>query len=326
MISLEVHGEIWPLAQVFTISRGSKTSADVVVCTLERDGHSGRGESMPYPRYGESVQEVVREIEGLRNEIEAGINRAELQKLLPPGAARNALDCALWDLEAKSSGKRVHELAALPTPQPVQTAYTLSLDTAEKMGEAAATNAHRPLLKIKLAGQGDLERVAAIRQNAPNSTLIVDANEGWTADIVERFASELAQLGVALVEQPLPADADAVLSELAHPLPFCADESCHVAADIDALAERYEYVNIKLDKSGGLTEALALLQKARAHKLGVMVGCMVATSLAMAPAALLASSAEYVDLDGPLLLREDRQPGLRYEGSTLYPPTPDLWG
>ena len=183
-----------------------------------------------------------------------------------------------------------------------------------------------PLLKIKLAGQGDLERVAAIRQNAPNSTLIVDANEGWTADIVERFASELAQLGVALVEQPLPADADAVLSELAHPLPFCADESCHVAADIDALAERYEYVNIKLDKSGGLTEALALLQKARAHKLGVMVGCMVATSLAMAPAALLASSAEYVDLDGPLLLREDRQPGLRYEGSTLYPPTPDLWG
>jgi L-alanine-DL-glutamate epimerase-like enolase superfamily enzyme len=326
MIRLEVRGEIWPLAQVFTISRGSKTSADVVVCTLERDGHSGRGESMPYPRYGESVQEVVREIEGLRSAIEAGITRAKLQQLLPPGAARNALDCALWDLEAKSSGKRVHELASLPTPQPVQTAYTLSLDSAEKMGEAAATNAHRPLLKIKLAGQGDLERVAAIRQHAPHSTLIVDANEGWTADIVESFAAELAQLGVALVEQPLPADADAVLSELAHPLPFCADESCHVAADIDALAERYEYVNIKLDKSGGLTEALALLQKARAHKLGVMVGCMVATSLAMAPAALLASSAEYVDLDGPLLLREDRQPGLRYEGSTLYPPTPDLWG
>lgn len=326
MTRLEVRGEVWPLAQVFTISRGSKTSADVVVCTLERDGHSGRGESMPYPRYGESVSKVVRTIEDLRSEIEAGLDRVKLQELLPPGAARNALDCALWDLEAKSSGQPVYELASLPVPQPVQTAYTISLDTAENMGAAAAANAHRPLLKIKLAGQGDLERVAAIRQHAPNAALIVDANEGWTADIVERFAAELAQLGVSLVEQPLPVAHDAVLSELAHPLPFCADESCHTAADLDALADRYEYINIKLDKSGGLTEALALLQKARALKLGVMVGCMVATSLAMAPAALLASTAEYVDLDGPLLLREDRQPALHYEGSTLYPPTADLWG
>ncbi len=326
MIRLEVRGETWPLAQVFTISRGSKNSADVVVCTLQRDGHSGRGESMPYPRYGESVQEVLQTIESVRSAVEADLNRAELQQLLPPGAARNALDCALWDLEAKTSGQPVYELAALPAPQPVQTAYTLSLDTAEKMGAAAAANAHRPLLKIKLAGQGDLERVAAIRQHAPNSALIVDANEGWTADIVESFAAELAQLGVALVEQPLPAHCDAVLAQLTHPLPFCADESCHIAADLDELVGRYEYINIKLDKSGGLTEALALLQKARALNLGVMVGCMVATSLSMAPAALLASTAEYVDLDGPLLLRADRQPGLRYEGSTLYPPPAELWG
>ncbi|MGY8823516.1 MAG: N-acetyl-D-Glu racemase DgcA [Candidatus Latescibacterota bacterium] len=326
MTRLEVRGESWTLAQAFTISRGSKNSADVVVCTLHREGYSGRGESMPYPRYNESVQGTMQEIEGLRAEIEAGLDRIELQTRLPPGAARNALDCAFWDLEAKMTGKAVHELAGLPAPSPVQTAYTISLDTPEKMGTNAATNAHRPLLKIKLAGQGDLERVAAIRQNAPNSTLIVDANEGWTADRVERSAEELAQLGVALVEQPLAAADDAILAQLAHPLPFCADESCHIAADLEALAERYEYVNIKLDKSGGLSEALGLLKKARTLELGLMIGSMVATSLAMAPAALLATGAEYVDLDGPLLLLEDRQPGLRYEGSTLYPPTPDLWG
>jgi len=326
MTRLAVRGESWPLAQVFTISRGSKKSADVVVCTLHRDGYSGRGESMPYPRYNESVEGTVREIEGLRAEIEAGLDRMELQTRLPPGAARNALDCAFWDLEAKVAATPVHKLADLPAPQPVQTAYTISLDTPEKMAAAAATNAHRPLLKIKLAGQGDLERVAAIRQHAPNSKLIVDANEGWTADIVERSADELAQLGVALVEQPLPATDDAALAQLAHPVPFCADESCHIAADLDQLAERYEYINIKLDKSGGLTEALTLVAKARELELGLMVGCMVATSLSMAPAMLLTAEAEYIDLDGPLLLLEDRQPGLRCEGSTLYPPTPDLWG
>ncbi len=322
----DVRGERWPLAQAFTISRGSKTSADVVVCTLTSDGCTGHGESMPYPRYGESVEQVVAQLEALRPLVEAGVERSELSQHLPAGSARNALDCALWDLEAKRQRRPAHQLADLPAPQPVQTAYTLSLDTAEHMGRAAAANAWRPLLKIKLAGQGDLERVEAIRQGAPDAALIVDANEGWQRDEVEPLAEALAQRGVALVEQPLPAGQDEALGEMAHPLPFCADESCHTAADLPALVGRYEYVNIKLDKTGGLTEALALLRQARQLDMGIMVGCMVATSLSMAPAALLATGAEFVDLDGPLLLREDRQPGLRYEGSTLYPPTADLWG
>ncbi len=326
MIRFDVRGERWPLAQAFTISRGSKTSADVVVCTLSSDGCTGRGESMPYPRYGESVEQVVAQLEALRPLIEAGVERSELAQHLPAGSARNALDCALWDLQAKRLRRPAYELADLPVPQPVQTAYTLSLDTAENMGRAAAANAGRPLLKIKLAGQGDLERVEAIRQGAPNAALIVDANEGWQRSEVEPLAEALAQRGVALVEQPLPAGQDSALAEMVHPLPFCADESCHTAADLPALVGRYEYVNIKLDKTGGLTEALALLRQARQVQMGIMVGCMVATSLSMAPAALLATEAEFVDLDGPLLLREDRQPGLRYEGSTLYPPTADLWG
>ncbi len=326
MRRLDVRGERWPLAQAFTISRGTKTSADVVVCTLEQDEFTGRGESMPYPRYGESVEQVVAQLEALRPLIEAGLERADLPQHLPAGSARNALDCALWDLEAKRRGRPVYELAELTAPQPVQTAYTLSLDTVDNMGRAAATNAWRPLLKIKLAGQGDLERVEAIRQSAPDATLIVDANEGWKRDEVEPFAAALAERGVALVEQPLPVGQDDALSQMVHPLPFCADESCHTADDIPALVGRYEYVNIKLDKTGGLTEAIALWRRARQLNMGIMVGCMVATSLSMAPAALLATEAEFVDLDGPLLLREDRQPGLRYEGSMLYPPTADLWG
>lgn len=325
-MQFNVRGERWPLAQAFTISRGTKTSADVVVCTLSHDGYTGRGESMPYPRYGESVEQVVTQLEALRSTIESGLLRADLPNHLPAGSARNALDCALWDLEAKYHNQPVYELAGLPLPKPVQTAYTLSLDTVENMRRAAAANAGRPLLKIKLAGEGDLERVEAIRHGAPDAVLIVDANEGWKRKEVEPFAEALAQRGVALIEQPLPVGEDEALGDMAHPLPFCADESCHTAADLPTLAGRYEYVNIKLDKTGGLTEALALLRQARQLDMGIMIGCMVATSLSMAPAALLAGQAEFVDLDGPLLLERDRQPGLRYEGSTLYPPTADLWG
>lgn len=326
MTRFSVRSESFPLAQVFTISRGSKTTADVVVVELERDGHTGRGESVPYPRYKESVAGTLAALEALRPQITAGLNRETLQNTLPPGAARNALDCALWDLEAKRTGRPVHQLCNLPAPHPINTAYTLSLDTPEAMGQAAATNADRPLLKIKLAGTDDLDRVTAIRQNAPNSTLIVDANEGWTPDQVEPLSTALAQHGVALIEQPLPAGADALLSELSHPVPLCADESCHTTADLEALATRYDCVNLKLDKTGGLTEALQLATKVQELGLDLMVGCMVATSLAMAPATLLAPQARFVDLDGPLLLKQDRDHGLHYEGSLLHPPLPQLWG
>ncbi|MDE0964279.1 MAG: dipeptide epimerase [Candidatus Latescibacteria bacterium] len=328
MTRLALYGESFPLAQTFTISRGSKTTAEVFVVELSRDGHTGRGESVPYPRYDETIVGATAAIEALRPRIEAGtLNRASLQDALSPGAARNALDCALWDLEAKLSGQPVHQLAGLCAPHSVTTAYTLSLAAPEAMGQAAAVNADRPLLKIKLGGDGsDLDRIEAIRANAPDATLIVDANEGWSAPQVEPLSAELAQRGVALIEQPLPAGQDALLAELEHPVPLCADESCHTTSDLEALATRYECVNLKLDKTGGLTEALLLVTKAKELGLELMVGCMVATSLAMAPAALLAPQARYVDLDGPLLLKQDREHGLHYDGSLLHPPQTDLWG
>ena len=327
MTQLVLRGESFPLAQTFTISRGSKTTAEVLVVELSRDGYVGRGESVPYPRYDETIAAATNSIEALRPQIEAdALDRHKLQHALPPGAARNALDCAFWDLEAKCSDTLVHQLAGLAAPQPATTAYTLSLDTPEAMGHAAALNADRPLLKIKLAGQGDLDRIEAIRQNAPNATLIVDANEGWSAGQVEPLSAELAQRGVALIEQPLAAGQDALLAELEHPVPLCADESCHTSAELEALASRYECVNLKLDKTGGLTEALLLAAKTQTLGLDLMVGCMVATSLAMAPAALLTSQARYVDLDGPLLLKQDRAHGLHYDGSLMHPPHPTLWG
>ena len=334
MSHFSVRSESFPLAQTFTISRGAKTTADVVVVELSRDGCVGRGECVPYPRYNESVAGTIEELESLRPQVEADLDgstelaevRAALQRALPPGAARNALDCALWDLEAKLSGRPVYELAGLAAPRPISTAYTLSLDDPETMGRAAAQHADRPLLKIKLAGRDDLDRVAAIRANAPDSTLIVDANEGWSADQVEPLSAALARLGVALIEQPLPADQDTLLAEFEHPVPFCADESCHTAADSAELASRYECVNLKLDKTGGFSEGLRLAAEARACGLDLMVGCMIATSLAMAPAVLLAQQARFVDLDGPLLLQKDRERGLHYEGSLLHPPHPQLWG
>ena len=326
MTRFSVRSESFPLAQTFTISRGAKTTADVVVVELSRDGCVGRGECVPYPRYNESVAGTIDALESLRPQVEAGLDQATLQRALPPGAARNALDCALWDLKAKLSGRPVYELAGLAAPRPISTAYTLSLDDPETMGRAAAQHADRPLLKIKLAGRDDLDRVAAIRANAPASTLIVDANEGWSADQVEPLSAELARLGVALIEQPLPAAQDALLAEFEHPVPFCADESCHTADDLAELASRYECVNLKLDKTGGFSEGLRLAAEARACGLDLMVGCMIATSLAMAPTVLLAQQARFVDLDGPLLLQKDRERGLRYEGSLLHPPRPQLWG
>ena len=326
MTRFSARSESFPLAQTFTISRGAKTTADVVVVELSRDGRVGRGECVPYPRYNESVAGTIDALESLRPQVEASLDRAALQRALPPGAARNALDCALWDLEAKLSGRPVHDLAGLAAPRPIETAYTLSLDDPETMGRAAAQHADRPLLKIKLAGRDDLARVAAIRANAPASTLIVDANEGWSADQVEPLSAALAHLGVALIEQPLPAAQDALLAEFEHPVPFCADESCHTADDLAELASRYECVNLKLDKTGGFSEGLRLAAEARACGLDLMVGCMIATSLAMAPAVLLAQQARFVDLDGPLLLQKDREHGLRYEGSLLHPPRPQLWG
>lgn len=317
-----VEAEAFPLARAFTISRGSRTEAFVVTVTVEDEGMRGRGEGVPYPRYGESVESVTAQI----GSLPARFDRAALQGLLPPGAARNAVDCALWDLEAKRSGRRVWELAGLEAPGPAVTAYTLSLDAPEAMRAQAAENAWRPLLKVKLGGPGDLGRIEAVRAGAPRSRIVVDANEGWTAAEYAGLAPALLALGVAMVEQPLPAGEDAALEGMARPLPVCADESCHDRASLPALAGRYDMVNIKLDKTGGLTEALALRAAARAAGYAIMVGCMVGSSLAMAPAVLLAQGAAVVDLDGPLLLARDRAHPLRYDERGVHPPAPELWG
>ena len=326
MATLRCEVESFPIAGRFVIARGAKTEAHVVVVTIEADGASGRGECVPYPRYGESVESVVAAIEGVRAEIEAHCDRARLQTLLPPGAARNAIDCALWDLEAKATGVPAHVRAGVTTPGTIVTAYTISVDTPEAMAEAAARAAARPLLKVKLAGAGDLERIAAVRAAAPDSTLIVDANEAWAPADLEPLLAACAEAGIALVEQPLPAGEDGALASIAHPIPICADESAHGHDGLAALSDRYDAINIKLDKTGGLTEALAAMTEAERLGLTIMVGCMVGTSLAMAPALLLASRARFVDLDGPLLLAKDRPEGLRFEGSTLWPADPALWG
>src|SRR5579864_5029058 len=326
MRRLTVHRESWPLAKAFAISRGSRTTAEVVLAEIVDGPHKGRGESVPYARYGETVDGVVAALEAMAQAVAEDMDRDALQGRMPPGAARNALDAALWDLEAKESGKPVHRLAGIEPLQSVVTAYTLSLDTPEAMGRAAAAEATRPLLKIKLTGEGDLERVRAVRASAPRARLIVDANEGWSAEHFQRYAPSLSELGVALIEQPLPAGTDGILAQLPHPIPVCADESCHTREDLPGLRGKYEFVNIKLDKTGGLTEALRLAGEARAQGFGIMVGCMIGTSLAMAPAMLVAQQAEFVDLDAPLLLARDRQPGLRYDGSTVFPAKPNLWG
>ncbi|CAO4146170.1 Dipeptide epimerase [Methylorubrum thiocyanatum] len=326
MPRLTVAVERFPIAGAFTISRGSRTEAVVVVATLEEGGVQGRGECVPYARYGESVESVAAALEEQAGWIAGGGSRFDLADRMKPGAARNALDCALWDFEAKRTGRPAHELAGLSAPVPVTTAYTLSLGDPEAMEEAARNAAHRPLLKVKLGGEGDPERIAAVRRGAPDSRLIVDANEAWRAETIEQNLAACAAANVGLIEQPLPAGDDGLLAEIDRTIPICADESLHDRAGLDALAKRYDAINIKLDKAGGLTEALKLAHEARARGFEIMVGCMVGSSLAMAPAMLLAHHAAYVDLDGPLLLARDREPGLRYEGSTVYPPLPDLWG
>ena len=319
---ITVTADTFRLAQTFTISRGSKTEARVLTVRISRGGHSGWGECVPYARYGETLESVTAQIASLPPDI----TRQALQSALPPGAARNAVDCALWDLAAKTAGQPAWHLAGLPTPKPVQTAYTLSLNTPPIMREQAAINAHRPILKIKLGTPDDMPRLEAVRAGAPNSTLIIDANEGWTPDIYTDLAPHLIRLGVALVEQPLPAGADDMLAEIARPLPVCADESAHDAASLAALVGKYDMVNLKLDKTGGLTEGLIARATAQRLGLGLMVGCMVGSSLAMAPAVLLAQSAAFTDLDGPLLLAEDRANPLHYDGAGVHPATIQLWG
>jgi L-alanine-DL-glutamate epimerase-like enolase superfamily enzyme len=326
MRSLEIRSERFALARAFTISRGSKTEAEVIACTVREGGHAGHGECVPYARYGETVASVRSAIEAISGEIAGGMDRQALLRAMPAGAARNAVDCALWDLEAKLSGRPAHEIAGESTMRPSTTAVTISLGSPEEMAEEARTRADRPLLKVKLGAGMVAERLGAVAEAAPRARLIVDANEGWSdADIEENLAAA-ARCGAVLIEQPLPAGRDAILRDIAHPVPICADESVHLADHLPKLKGLYDAVNIKLDKTGGLTAALEMRRQARALGFGVMVGCMVGTSLSMAPALVVAQDADFVDLDGPLLLAADRSPGLVYRGSTVLPPAPELWG
>ncbi|MBX9776172.1 MAG: dipeptide epimerase [Xanthobacteraceae bacterium] len=325
-INLTARAETWPIAGTFTISRGAKTEATVVVAELSDGTHRGRGECVPYARYGETVDSVVAAIQAMRPRIAAGLDRAGLQRAMKPGAARNALDCAFWDLEAKRTGRPAHELAGMAAPQPLVTAYTISLASPMEMAAAALEAAGHALLKVKLGGAGDPERIAAVRRAAPHAELIVDANEAWTQRNLTDNLAACAAAGVTLIEQPLPDGQDGVLSAFRHPLPICADESAHARDSLAALCDKYEAVNIKLDKAGGLTEALATAEEAARLGLTMMAGCMVATSLAMAPAMLVAQRARVVDLDGALLLARDRLYPLRYEGSRVHPPSRALWG
>jgi L-alanine-DL-glutamate epimerase-like enolase superfamily enzyme len=325
-VRLSVAEERFPVAGAFTISRGSRTEIRVVTATLSDGEFSGRGECVPYPRYGETAESVMALVHSVAIDLDNGLDRIALQDRLPPGAARNALDCAFWDLEAKRSGVPAYRLAGLPPPGPLVTAYTISLGTPAAMAEAAAKASTRPLLKVKLGGAGDPERIRAVRRAAPKSELIVDANEAWDPNHLDENLAACAEVGVTLIEQPLPAAADGALDGLACAIAICADESVHDRASLAGLVGKYAAVNIKLDKAGGLTEALRLADEAERAGLGLMVGCMVATSLAIAPAVLLAQRARVVDLDGPLLLAADRPDGLAYDGSLVHPPTRALWG
>ncbi|RBI74041.1 dipeptide epimerase [Roseovarius sp. TE539] len=321
-MQISVTRDVFRLAQAFTISRGSRTEAQVLTVQVSEGGVTGRGECVPYARYDETLDSVTAQI----SDLPADLDRAALHGLLGAGAARNAVDCALWDMDAKKTGKRVWELAGLPAPGPELTAYTLSLDSPDRMREQARQHAHRPLLKIKLGTPDDMPRLEAVRAGAPEARIIVDANEGWSPEVYADLAPHLLRLGVALVEQPLPAAADDALLGMARPVPVCADESCHDRASLPALEGKYDVVNIKLDKTGGLTEALELKRAALAEGYGIMVGCMVGSSLAMAPATLVAQGAMVTDLDGPLLLAEDRPNALTFDAAGVHPPEPSLWG
>ncbi len=323
---LTIHRQAWPLAQAFTISRGSRTEAVVVTVELEQDGHKGQGECVPYPRYGETVEGVMADIQALEARLAAGMDREALRNTMPAGAARNAVDCAMWDLEAKLSGIPAIEAAGLTPPPPVTTAYTISLGDPEAMYENAHKAHARPLLKVKLGGAGDLERIAAVREAAPDSTLIVDANEAWEAENLADYVAACSKADVKLIEQPMPAGKDDALRNADFPILICADESLHTSADLEGLRDRYTSVNIKLDKTGGLTEAIDVQKRALELGYEVMIGCMVGTSLAMAPALALTARASFVDLDAPLLLAKDREHGLIYDGSIIRGHDAALWG
>lgn len=325
-LKMEIMVERWPIAGAFTISRGSKTEAAVVLCILTDGDYVGRGECVPYARYGESLDSVCGEIEKLRGALLNGATREDLPALIGAGAARNAIDCALWDLEAKRSGKLVADMVGLPPLRDLTTAVTVSFGNARAMAASAAAFAGRPLIKVKVGGDNDAERIRLVAEAAPASRIIIDANEGWSGDNIVENMLAAAKAGVVLIEQPLPAGKDDILAEIPHPVPVCADESAHGTDDLHTLLGRYDSINIKLDKTGGLTEALRMQKRARELGFGIMVGCMVGTSLAMAPATLVAQDADFVDLDGPLILKEDRDPGLVFEGSRVSPPEPELWG
>ena len=323
---LTVTHRAWALARPFTTARGAKTTADIVVAEISDGDSRGRGEGVPLQRYGESIGSVVAAINAMKDAVVSGLDRETLQNAMPPGAARNALDCAFWDIDAKRAYRSAAELAGLGATKPVVTAFTLGLDTPEKMAELAAANRARPLLKVKLGGDGDVERVRAVRRAAPASRLIVDADESWNEAQLREFMPALIDFRVELIEQPLPAGGDGALAGLKSPIPLCADESCRTLADLDQLDGKYEAITIRLDKAGGLTEALALAAEAKRRGFRIMVGGMISTSLGIAPALLVAQRAEIVDLDGPLHLVSDRVPGLRYDGSTIHPPDGSFWG
>ena len=331
---LKVYSENWR-EEPFAISRGIDDNFDVVVVELEQNGLKAWGEATPTEHYNESISKTERLIDEFRSNIENGMTRKAIQQKMPRGAARNALDCALWDLEAKLAGKRVWELPEISihlgaktnsTPRNVTTVYSLGVDTPKIMGKIALKHANRPILKIKLTGDGDLERLVEIRKNAPESRLIIDANEGWTSEHYKRYVPEFKKLGVEMIEQPFPAGKDSILKNLDHPIPVCADESCHDTTDLERLVGLYEFINIKLDKTGGLTEALRLQATAEDKGFQTMIGCMSATSLGIAPAFLIAQRAKIIDLDAPLYLYDDRTFPLKYDGSTVFPPSSELWG
>ncbi len=323
---LTVTRRAWPLTRPFMTAHGVETTVDVVVAEISDVESRGRGEGVPLRRYGESIDSVVAALDAMKGAVFSGLNRDTLQQALPPGAARNALDCAFWDIDAKRAYRSVAELAGLGAARPLMTTFTVAFDTPDKMAELAAANRTRPLLKLELGGDGDVERVRAVRQAAPAARLIVDANESWNEPQLGDYMPTLVDLRVALIEQPLPAGADDALARLDCPIPLCADESCRTRADLDRLDGKYAAINIKLDKAGGLTEALALAEAAKRRGLRIMVGGVISTSLGIAPALLVAQQAEIVDLDGPLRLALDRGAGLRYDGSTIHPPDPKLWG